>query len=319
MNRCFLCWTSSTGFVLTRCLLALNSYCRIGGKMKFFAAVIFALLTASAAFAATGDILRSQPLAGQPLNGVRGLAMDWDTGLIWVAGPDAENTIKYATMDPVTMTPGTWMSAAFDQYWVFDIGYGYDSGGTKYLLMNDQSSPFTKMIDPADGSYDGSLPDYYSVSDYTDGCGVDWTNNYVYLSSHGSPEVVYYDGATFNPFASITDGLNMGLAVGWEHVFVIRTSPWYTIEVYQINGTFVESIPLNSWSGNYVIGLSCGQEDVVGNNESLFFADFISQQVHEIEVGDYTTPGSLTQSTWGEIKAGFGDTPDGNNPSMNRI
>lgn len=262
------------------------------------------LLLVSAAFAAPGDIIRSQSISGQPVNGVRGLARDWNTDRIWVAGPNTSSDIIYTSIDMETLAPDAWMGAS-GMYWVFDIGYGYDDGGTMYLVMNDQTSPYSKLIDPADGSYDGSLPDYFSSADYTDGAAVDWATNYVYMSSHGSDEVVYYDGAAFNVFGTISGAKNMGTAVGWDHLFVIRTSTYYTIEVYELNGTFVESIPLNGWpSGNYLIGLACGREDVVGSNESLFFADFITQQVHEVEVGDYAGT-SLQQSTWGAIKAGF--------------
>jgi hypothetical protein len=171
--------------------------------------------------------------------------------------------------------------------------------------MNDQSTPFTRIVDPVDGSYEGALPDCYSSGDYTDGCAVDWATNYVYMSSYGNQNTVYYDGSSWETFATISGGLNMGAAVGWDHVFFIRTSGYYTIEVYEINGTFVESIPLNSWPPTqYLIGLSCGRENIVGDNESLFFADFITYQIHEVEVGDYVGA-SLQQSTWGAIKAGF--------------
>ncbi|MCK5117190.1 MAG: hypothetical protein KAR44_11360 [Candidatus Aegiribacteria sp.] len=281
--------------------------------MKELMAFLLLVLFASSIHAAPGDILRSQTLSGQPSSGVRGLAMDWDTGLIWVAGPNGSSNIIYTTMDPVTMTTGTWLAAAADLGWIFDIGYGFDDGGTKYLLMNDQYSPFTKMIDPLDGSYDGQLPDYYSSGNYTNGCTVDWNTNNVYISSHGNPYVVYYYGVFYYPFTSITGAKNMGTAVGWDHLFILRTSSFYTIEVYEIGGAFIGSIPLAAWpSDNYVLGLSCGREDAVGENETLFFADLLTKQVHEIEVGDYTTPGSLTPSTWGEIKAGFVSTPDGN-------
>jgi len=117
--------------------------------------------------------------------------------------------------------------------------------------------------------------------------------------------VVLYDGMAHSTFASITGAKNMGTAIGWGHVFVIRTDAFYTIEVYTLDGTFVESIPLNGYStSNYLIGLSCGREDVVDDNESLFFASFISMEVYEVEVGNYT--GSALQSaTWGEIKGSF--------------
>lgn len=280
----------------------------IVGNMKHLIAVFFMLLVTSIAYATPGDIIRSQSLTGQPSNGVRGLAMDWDTGLIWVAGPESSNNIQYTTMDPATMSVGTWLTAATDQYWIFDIGYGYENGGTKYLLMNDQTSPFTKMIDPADGSCDGNLTDYYTAANLTGGCTVDWSSNYVYLSSYGDPDIIYYNGTSHGVFGSITGARNMGAAAGWDHLFILRTNTYYTIEVYKLDGTFVESIPLNSWTTtNHVIGLSCGREDAVGDNETLFFADYTTEQIHEIEVADYTTPGSLTHSTWGEIKAGFGN------------
>lgn len=289
--------------------------------MKNLTVVFFVLLVASLAHATPGDIIRSQPLTGQPYYGVRGLAKDWDTGMIWVAGPENMYDVKYTTMEPATMIVATWQTAASNLYWVYDIGYGFEDFGTKYLLMNDYESPFTKMIDPADGSYYTCLPDYFTIADVTEGCSVDWDNNYVYLCSYGNPDVVYYNGSSHNVFTSIPNALNMGTAVGWEHLFILRTDPYYTIEVYQINGSFVESIPLLSWpTDHYVIGLSCGRENAVGDNETLFFADFITEQVHEIEVGDYTTPTSLTPSTWGEIKAGFGSPLDGNgSPSMRSI
>ena len=272
--------------------------------MKNLTVMFFVLLVASMAYATPGDIIRSQALSGQPANGVRGLAMDWDTGMIWVAGPQSSAYIKYTTMDPETMAAGAWLTVSSDLGWVFDIGYGFEDLGTKYLLMNDQYSPFTKLIDPADGSYYTCLPDYYGEYEYTDGCSVDWNKNYVYLSSYGDPDIVYYDGSSHNVFATISGALNMGAAVGWDHLFIIRTEPYYTIEVYQINGTFVESLALTPWYGDYVMGLSCGREDAVGDNETLFFADFLTLRVHEIEVGNYTGT-SLTPSTWGEIKAVF--------------
>lgn len=270
---------------------------------KTFASVLAVVLLASAAAAAPGDIIRSQSISGQPSYGVRGLAKDWDSGDIWLAGPNGTSSISYTNMDAESMTLGSWNTAS-GMYWVFDIGYGYVDGGTTYLLMNDQTAPYTKMIDPTTGSYDGNLPDYYSSADYTDGCSVDWDNNYVYMSSYGSDDVVYYDGSSWTVLTTISGGRNMGAAVAWEHLFIIRTSPYYTIEVYTIDGTFVESIALNSWpSGNYLIGLSPGRENAAADNESLFFADFITYQVHEVEVGNYSE--SLERSTWGSIKASF--------------
>lgn len=256
-------------------------------------------------FSDPGDIIRSQSISGQPANGIRGLARDWGTDRIWVAGPEDIYNVMYTSLDIETLAPDAWKTASGSLHWVFDIGYGYDMGGTVCLLMNDQQSPFTKLIDPSDGSYLGNLPDYYSAADYTNGCAVDTSSNSVYLSSHGNPEIVLFDGTSFNLFGSAAGAKNMGAAVGWDHIFIIRTDPYYSIEVYDPGGGFVQSIPLSGWtSSNYVMGLACGREDVSGDNESLFFADFITQQVHEVEVGDYTGT-SLQQTTWGQIKAGF--------------
>ncbi|MBN1434205.1 hypothetical protein JW921_05550 [Candidatus Fermentibacterales bacterium] len=272
--------------------------------MKLLSLVLASLFLASVAFAAPGDVLRSSTVSGQPSYGIRGMARDWDTDELWVAGPAGSNNVRFTSIDIVTLAPGTWQQA-MSMGWVFDIGYGYDVGGTKYLLMNDQYSPYTKIIDPADGSYEGNLPDYYSSAQYTDGCGIDWNTNYVYISSYGSADCVYYDGSSWSVFTTISGALNMGVAVGWDHVFFLRTSTYYTIEVYQIDGTFVESIPLNGWSsGWYVMGAACGQVDIAGDNESLFICDFITLQVHEIEVGDYAGE-ALQESTWGEIKTVF--------------
>jgi len=273
--------------------------------MKTLWLLAVVLLVATTAFAVPGDTIRSASVSGQPANGIRGLARDWDTDRIWVAGPANSNDIKFTSIDLETLTPGTWLTAA-GQYWVFDIACGFDYNTMpNVLLMNDQSSPFTKMIEPSSGVNLGSLPDYYTSGEYTDGAAVDWDNNNVFLSSYGNANVVYYDGSTYNTFATISGALNMGTAVGWGHVFVLRTSPYYTIEVYQLDGTFVQSIPLNGWgSSTYVIGLSCGRENVVGDNESVFLASFTTYMIYEVEVGNYTTS-ALEQSTWGAIKAGF--------------
>lgn len=271
--------------------------------MRFLLFSLPVLAMTSILFADPGDIVRSQSISGQPAEGIRGLARDWETDRIWVAGPEGSFSVRYTSLDIESLAPDAWQSASDGLYWVFDIGYGYEMGGTECLLMNDQTSPYTKIIDPSDGSWLGSLPDYFSAANYTDGCAVDADANRVYLSSHGDPEVVCYDGASFNLFDSIAGAKNMGAAVGWDHVFILRTDPYYTIEVYDPGGDFVESIPLNNWTtGNYVMGLACGREDVSGDSETLFFADFITDQIHEVEVGDYTGT-SLQHTTWGRIKA----------------
>ncbi|NIT35967.1 MAG: hypothetical protein GTN49_05620, partial [candidate division Zixibacteria bacterium] len=57
---------------------------------------------------------------------------------------------------------------------------------TKCLVVNDDVdySPFTKIVDPRDGSYKVGLPDYFSKPSYTAGCAVDAKTNDVYISSN---------------------------------------------------------------------------------------------------------------------------------------
>lgn len=262
------------------------------------------LILSSAAFSTPGDILRSETISGQPGYGIRGLARDWDTDRIWVAGLKvAPYDVVFTSLDISTLTPDTWRVVP-SMMRIYDIGYGYTESGSKYLVMNDLCNPITSIIDPSDGSLTGSLPAYYSCN--TTGCAVDCSSNYIYLSSYGDGDVVYWDGSQYNDFVFLVGGLNMGTAVGWDHLFILRTNPFYSIEVYRIDGTFVESIGLNNWVGdNFVMGLACGQQDVVGDNESLFFADFVTYRVHEVEVGNYSTPGALEQNSWGQIKASF--------------
>ncbi|MFO8182940.1 MAG: hypothetical protein R6U39_02075, partial [Candidatus Aegiribacteria sp.] len=148
--------------------------------MRFILLPLLVLKLTSTVFADPGDIIRSQSISGQPENGIRGLARDWDTGRLWVAGPEDGYYVMYTSLDIETLAPEGWQPASDTLPGVFDIGYGYDMGGTKCLLMNDQQSPFTKMIDPSDGSCLGNLPDYYSSADFTDGCAVDADANRVY-------------------------------------------------------------------------------------------------------------------------------------------
>ncbi len=277
--------------------------------MKYYTLII--LIYTMTAFSAPGDILRSDSIPGQPGYGIRGLAKDWDSDRIWVAGYTDTGPFDaiFTSLDILTLTPDTWKIAAnFTS--IFDIGYGYTESGIKYLLMNDNLFPATFIVDPSDGSKIGSIPGYFAGSCLTVGCSVDCSSNYIYLSSIGDGDVINWDGNQYHEFTFLMGGLNVGTAVGWDHLFVLRTSPFYSIEVFNLNGTYVESIDLNGWAGDdYVMGLACGQEDAVGENETLFFADFVTHRVHEIEIGNYSTPGTLEQSTWGQIKTIFSYQP----------
>jgi hypothetical protein len=269
----------------------------------YYAATV---ILASLAFAVPGDIIRGQALSGQPYNGVKGLAKDWDTGRIWVAAIDSwEFTyLRYTTMDEVTMDTEDW-STQEDVHSVYDIGYGYDYNGTKCLLVNDWDPANILIMDPATGDILGTIPDWYTSFPSTYGCAVNWDDNHVIMSAQNNNDVVSFDGSSYSIFATLEGAKNVGAAVGWGHVFILRTNPFYMIEVYLLDGTRVESIPFSAQaSDTSVMGLACGRENAVGNNESLFFAGVNTHKVFEIEVGDYFS-NSLEQGTCAGVKAGF--------------
>ncbi len=266
---------------------------------------IAVLLLTVFANADPGDTIDSFVLSGSPANGVRGLDKDWDDGGIWAAGPNNSYQIYYGKFDPATHTmTESWATADSSVYWCFDIGYGYDDGGTTSLLIVDQNSPYIKIVDPSDGSVSGSLPDHYSSANYTDGASVDWDTNEVYSSSYGDSNLIYYDSA-WNVYDT-PGNRNMGCAVGWGKIFIVRTDSYYQILVYDLaTRTLEDTINLNSWS-SYLMGIACGQENVVGDNESVFIATFYpSNNIYEVEVGDYTAPVSIKSASLGEIKASF--------------
>ena len=65
--------------------------------MKLIVLVLMTAMFVSAVFASPGDIIRSQSISGQPSSGIRGLAMDWDTNRIWVAGPNGTDNIIFTS------------------------------------------------------------------------------------------------------------------------------------------------------------------------------------------------------------------------------
>ncbi len=271
---------------------------------RIIPALILVLAVVSAAN--PGDTIRNYIIPGMPGMGILGLAKDWETGNIWIGGADGSNNSRFAAMDPVTLDIVTSWVTYTDVYWGFDIGYGYEAGGKKYLVMTDQQSPFLKLIDPVDGSYDGSLPDYYAADDITEGCAVDWNTNNVYLCSYYDSDCVYYNGSSYNVFSSTGDGRFKGSAVGWGHIFLLRNGPYFDIDVYDLaSGAFEESISMSGFAGNSLIGLACGRENAAGDNESMFLFATQYEVLYEIEVGDYVSGSSLERMTWGGIKSGF--------------
>ncbi len=196
----------------------------------------------------------------------------------------------------------------------FDIGYGYEYGGVKCLVVNDDVyySPYTKIVDPRDGSYKGGLPDYFSKPSYTAGCAVDANTNDVYISSNmrvlgggtDDPRVARYDGKAWNVFATVGEA-NEGLAVGWGHVFLLRMYPYYDIYVFDMEGKLEDTIHLNKPPANYIVGLSLGRVDAVGANESIFIGiKSGDHNVFEVEVKDYAGV-AVAPTSLGRVKALF--------------
>ena len=273
-------------------------------KMKY-TVTLFTILLVSLCIAGPGDVIRYQSIPGQPF--FMGLARDWDTGNIWMCGPDGSNNTKFAQLDPLTMNiVGSWTTIS-TVYWGFDIGYGYEMGGKKYLVVTDQQDPYAKLIDPTDGSWDGSLPNYYGETEYTMGCAVDWNTNEVHLASYYNSNSVFFDGSSYNIFSTTSDPRIKGIATGWGHVFLLRNSPYFDIEVYDVTtGAFVETISMSGFGGNSLIGLACGRENAVNENESIFVFGTMYENLFEVEIGDYSGSSSLERTTWAHIKAEVG-------------
>ena len=248
---------------------------------------------------------------------VGGLAYDPEDGKIWAAGPVSGTTrqCKYCKFDPEThQLVKPWAAMASTVGSCFDIGYGYEHGGVKCLVVNDDVdySPYTKIIDPRDGSQKGSLPDYFSKPSYTAGCAVDGKTNDVYISSNmrtadggtDDPRVARYDGGSWKVFATVGEA-NEGLAAGWGRVFLLRMYPFYDIYVFDMEGTLEDKIHLTKPPVNYITGLSLGRVDAVGANESLFIGiKSGGHSVYEVEVKDYAGV-AVAPSSLGRVKALF--------------
>jgi len=272
---------------------------------------------AASAFAEPGDTIWWGQIPATENIVIGGLAMDWNDGKIWAAGPvsGTARQCKYCKFDPETHeVVRPWASMASAVGSCFDIGYGYEYGGTKCLIVNDDVdySPYTKIVDPRDGSYKGSLPDYFSKPSYTAGCAVDGKTNDVYISSNmrvfdggtDDPRVARYDGKAWSVFASVGEA-NEGLAVGWGHVFLLRMFPYYDIYVFDMAGKLEDTVHLKKPPVNYIAGLSLGRVDAVGTNESLIIGiKSGDHSVYEVEVKDYAGV-AVVPASLGRVKALF--------------
>jgi hypothetical protein len=283
--------------------------------MKLVNCIGVAAALAAAAFGAPGDTIWWGQIPAAENIVIGGLAHDPGDGKIWAAGPVSGTTYqcRYCKFDPEThQLVKSWAAMASTVGSCFDVGYGYEYGGVRCLVVNDDVdfSPYTKIVDPRDGSQKGNLPDYYSRPSYTAGCAVDWKTNDVFISSNArtldggtdDPRVARYDGNEWTVFASVGEA-NEGLAVGWGHVFLLRMYPFYDIYVFGMEGKLEDTIHLNELPANFVAGLSLGRVDAVGANESLFIGIKASDHsVVEVEVKDYAGV-AVAPASVGRIKA----------------
>ncbi len=272
---------------------------------------------AFSAHAEPGDVIWWGKIPASEQVVIGGLAYDPQDGKIWAAGPVAGTTrqCKYCKFDPETrelVKPWAAMASAVGS--CFDVGCGYEYGGVRCLVVNDDVdySPFTKIIDPRDGSHKGSLPDYYSRPSYTAGCAVDPETNDVYISSNArtadggtdDPRVVRYRGGAWQVFATVGEA-NEGLAVGWGYVFLLRMYPFYDVYVFDKSGELTDTIHLKNLPANFVAGLSLGRVDAVGANESLYIGiKSGDHSVVEVEVKDYAGV-AVAPTSLGRVKALF--------------
>jgi hypothetical protein len=270
--------------------------------MKTALVVIAILAMVGTAFGTAGSIIRSFTIAGQPGNGVRGLAYDWSDNNIWAAAPFSTNNIQFCKFNPSTGSVVVNWKSATGGYWVFDIGYGYQVSGTRYLAFVDQNAPRVRLFTTA-GSYYGSMSDPFSGG-YDEGIDCDWNGTNVYLTNYSYTNVYKWSGSTWSNFATSPGRPVMGCATGWDKTFIVTTLGDYKLYQFSTAGSLEKSIPLVGWS-YYMVGLSIGRVDVVGSEDSLLIATFYpSSMIYEVSVGDVAGSG-IAPTSLGKIKTLF--------------
>ncbi len=270
--------------------------------MRVVLSLLVAFAVANSAYGAAGDIIRTFALAGQPRNGVRGLAFDWSDGNVWAAGPNTNYDISLGKFRPGTGSlVGSWRSLK-EPNWCFDLGYGYRIGGTRYIILADNSAPRYRLYTAA-GSYYGSFADPFTGG-YDEGVACDWDGRYIYASNYNFTTINRWNIAAWSAWANVPAGPAMGVAAAWGRVFVVTTSPDY--KVYEFNdatGSLQRSIPLNNWGARYMVGMSRGRVNAKAGEESVFLAIFYpSFYICEVSIGDITGTG-VAPASLGKIKA----------------
>ncbi len=272
--------------------------------MRYGVALLVFCAFANSAHGVAGDVIRTFTIAGQPTNGIRGLAFDGRDGNVWAAGPVTNYNISLGKFRPGTGSlVGSWLSLT-EPRWCFDIGYGYRIGGTRYIIIVDGSAPRLRLFTTT-GSYYGSFADPFSGG-YDEGVACDWDGRYIYASNYSFTAVYRWNIAAWSSWANLPIGPVMGAAAAWDRVFVVTTSPDFKIyEFGAETGSLQRSIPLNNWGTQYMVGMSRGRVNVKAGEETVFLAIFYpSPYICEVSVGDVTGT-AVAPSSLGKVKAVF--------------
>ena len=255
--------------------------------MKKVLVILAILALAGSVFAAPGAQIGSSFSFGV----VRGLDKDWDDGNIWMTTAGANNCQIGRFNAETHAQIGSWVQAA-GQYWCFDCGYGYINGSDTTIILIDQNAPHFRMYNPKTGASLGSLPNAFPEYSYDDGVGVyagpGITNTNLWASSYNGNPIKQsdYPCTTWSSFGTTPTTPSMGVAYGWGKVFVVTTSSSYTIYCFNAtDGTLEDSWPLTGWSW-FLMGMSAGRLDAAGDDESVFIAEFLNNQIHEVEIGN---------------------------------
>jgi hypothetical protein len=283
--------------------------------MKKVLVVLAVLALAGSVFASPGGIIGSPFSFGV----VRGLDKDWEDGNIWMATA-VSNACQFGKFDQTSHAQvGSWVTAS-GQYWCFDCGYGYMYSGTKSIILVDQNTSGgarERCYNPTTGAYLGSIPNAYPEQSYDYGSAIYASGNppdtydqtKIWSSCYYSAtlKVSDYPVTTWTTFATCPATPPMGTAYAWGHVLVVTTSPGYTVYSFDPDdGTLEDSWALSGWS-YYLMGLSAGRENAVGDDESVFIAIFSpSNSIYEVEIGDiYTPPIKVQPTSLGMIKSAY--------------
>ena len=274
--------------------------------MRVLTIVSILLTTFLMLYAEPGDIIRTFELEDQPRYGVWGLAYDPEDGNIWACGDDSE----YSEFCKFRNDEGHDIIQEWQEleaiYYVYDMAYPYYYEGKDTIVIieggYDGPSP-VKIYDKENGNLLGEFSESPGVS-Y--GICANYDKETLYASLYCGYYIYRWDGSTWEWFSN-SDGYAIGMAYGWERVFVIYDISPPCIKVFDSDGNLEERIKLNDWDGYGVSGLSRGRENISGYNESLYatmYDDKIGYGIIcEIEVGDYNT--AINSSSVGEIKALF--------------